>query len=113
MRKLTIAELRAKEVERLSEYTGSIEVARHLMNRFYRQCGRDFRLLELENNERTCNLSWVIRDSERNLELFKMLQADFQKYGLDLKYSGVVPTICEYTPGDSRIGREIIGRHFY
>lgn len=99
--KKTIAELRNTQVERLADIiyranneAGSLDVAINLMNRFYRLCGADERLLYLENDERTANRRSTIELSERTQRTLDRLQADFKKYGLKLVYFGYLPTIC-------------------
>lgn len=113
MAKMTIAQMREREVARLAEICGDRDKAYNLMYRFYRLCGMDSRLLELQNDERTYNSHYTLDLEERREKAFQRLRNDFRSFGLDLKYGGVCPTICEYTPNDSRIGREIIGRFFY
>lgn len=110
---MTIAQLREREVDRLEEITKDRRTACNLMNRYYRLAALEMRLLELTNDERFYNKPWVLRDEEKAERWRERLKADFNAYGLDLKYAGITGTICEYTPDDNRIGREIIGRHFY
>lgn len=85
MRKLTIAEKREKELRMATEtYNIKYEIAKHLMNRFYRLNADLDRLSYLENDEKTYN-----RRSAK--ELFKScgrridkLNKDLEPYGLAL-----------------------------
>ena len=57
MRKLTIAERREKELRRAVEtFNIEYDVAKKLMNRFYRLNADLDRLSYLENEEKTCNI---------------------------------------------------------
>ena len=52
MKKLTIAEMRKKELARFSEaYSIDLADAKKLVNSFYRFCGLESNLFYLENNE--------------------------------------------------------------
>lgn len=85
MRKLTIAELRERELDfAINEYSIDPETARHLMNRFYRLNADLDRLSYLENDSTTCN-----KRSTKNLSLscskrIEKLNHDFNNYGLAL-----------------------------
>lgn len=108
MKKLTIAELRAREVERLAERTNDYKTAQNLMNRYYRLAGALTRLLYLENTEHTCNLASTKALDERADKMRERLNADFNKYGLMLEFYGFLPTIT-----DHKGGSEVIYRYFY
>ena len=104
MPKKTIAQLRFEQVEKLagiiSTATGAdtdsaTEQAAHLMNRYYRLCGADERLLYLENDERTANRRSTQELSEQTEKRLESLQADFKKLGLKLTYFGYLPTITD------------------
>lgn len=85
MRKLTIAELRKRELDfAINEYSIDPETAKHLMNRFYRLNADLDRLSYLENDSTTCN-----KRSTKNLSLscskrIEKLNHDFNNYGLAL-----------------------------
>lgn len=98
MARLTIAQLREKEVIRLSALTEDMAKAQNLMNRYYRLCGMDERLLYLENDERTYNRRSTKELEARRDKAFDRLQNDFQAVGLKMVYFGYLPTIC---PKDS------------
>lgn len=106
--KKTIAELRAREVERLTERTNDYKTAQNLMNRYYRLAGALTRLLYLENDERTANRASTKYLDERAEKMRKRLDADFQKYGLMLEFYGFLPTIT-----DHKGGNEVIYTYFY
>jgi hypothetical protein len=96
MRKLTIAEKREKELRRATEtYNIEYDVAKKLMNRFYRLNADLDRLSYLENEERTCN-----RKSTKDLSLscdkrIDKLNKDLESYGLALDSFSHLITIVE------------------
>lgn len=85
MKKLTIAEKREKEPRRATEtYNIEYDIAKKLINRFYRLNADLDRLSYLENKERTCN-----RQSTKDLSLgcdrrIDKLNKDLEPYGLAL-----------------------------
>lgn len=91
-----------------AEFKIPAAVAQNLMNRFYRLCGAETRLLYLENDERTVNLRWVQDLSQQRDRRREKLDKDFSKYGLALKYFGYLPQICE-----AGTTREAVPRYFY
>ena len=118
MAKMTIAQLREKEVDRLAHYNNStptdedIQIARRLMNSFYRLCALDMRNCELSNDERTANKKYTLESEEKALKWYYRLDKEFNRlYGLRLIYAGICPTICEYE--NYCIKREVITRWFY
>ena len=93
MARLTIAQLREIELNKLSEITKDQDKARNMMNRYYRLCGMDERLLYLENDER-----WHDKQSTKDLEAqrdqaWERRNKDFNDYGMKLTYFGYLPTI--------------------
>ena len=108
MRKMTIAEQRAKEVERLAERTNDFTTAKNLMTRYYRLAGALTRLLYLENDERTANRASTKALDERADKMRKRLDTDFQKYGLMLVFYGFLPTITDHQGGN-----DVIYTYFY
>lgn len=95
MGKRTIAQLREKALNNMiRDYNIPEDVARNLMNRFYRLCGALDRLVVLENDARTANLRWVQELSEATYKRNDKLNAEFKVYGLELDYSGYLPSIC-------------------
>ena len=102
MAKKTIAQLRLEQVKVLSNIIATVNpadtdpdaTASNLMNRYYRLCGADERLLYLENDERTANRRSTQALSEQTEKRLAKLQADFKVYGLKLVYFGYMPTIC-------------------
>lgn len=108
MRTSVKAERAAARVRMSAEFKVPAAVAQNLMNRFYRLCGADTRLLYLENDERTVNLRWVHDLSQQRDKRREKLDKDFSKYGLALKYFGYLPQICE-----AGTTREAVPRYFY
>ena len=106
MRKLTIAQQRERELQRLVGYKTSnpsasdINEARRLMNSLYRLCGLCEKNLWLENTERTCNLKSTQASEERERRWWQRLDKDFKEiYGLRLVYCGYMPSVvkeCEH-----------------
>jgi len=118
MRKLTIAELRRRELAKLvafkteSPTDEDFREARKLMNSFYRLCGLAETNLYLSNEERTCNLKSTKRSEEREHAWWERLDKMFHElYGLNLVYCGYAPSIVKVTPGHGV--SEKIQRHFY
>lgn len=119
MRKPTVAECRAMEIQKLVSFKtdhptqADIDEARRLMNSFYRLCGLAERNLYLSNNEHTANLKRTADSEERECEWHRRLDQEFNRlYGLRLVYCGYMPSIgviC--TPGGGFA--EKIERHFY
>lgn len=95
MAKRTIAQKRQLALNNMiQDYNIPEDVARNLMNRFYRLCGALDRLIVLENEERTANLRWVQELSEATDKRNDKLNEEFKVYSLELKYFGYLPTIC-------------------
>lgn len=95
MAKMTIAQLREIEVNKLAQITEDHDKANNMMNRYYRLCGMDERLLYLENDER-----WHDRPYTKDLEAkrdkaWEKLNKDFNQYGMKLTYFGYLPTITD------------------
>lgn len=118
MSKLTVAQLREKEVERLAsfhaeEFTAEDkEKARKLMNSFYRLCGLAERNLHLSNDERTFNSKYTAKSEERENNWHKRLSEEFKSFAdLQLVYFGYLPSICEKCASGGY--REKISRYFY
>ncbi len=114
MKKMSIAELRRKEVYRLAEMDTKNDVntalteATKLMNSFYKLCGLEERLLYLENEERTCNIKFVACLEIKAEKWRERLQNAFSTYGLILVWYGYLPTITDHEGGS-----EVIYTYFY
>lgn len=119
MARLTIAQLREREVERLAHFhsenptENDMDTARRLMNSFYRLCGLCERNLYLANDERTCNRASTKASEDRESKWSKRLSKEFEEFsGLELFYSGYCPSIgIVYRP--SGACSEKITRWFY
>lgn len=115
--KKTIAELRREEVIKLAHFKTmqptkeDIEEAKSIMNAFYRLCGAYDRLVELDNNSRTCNLASTKQLSVQTEQRCQRLQQRLIPYGLVISFCGHLPSIgvCD------RNGAfyEKISRYFY
>ena len=100
MAKMTIAQLREREVKRLAEYhnpeytENDLQTAQKLMNSFYRLCGLSERNLYLANDEKWCNKAYTKKSEERESKWCKRLSAQFKEFaGLELYYAGYCPSI--------------------
>lgn len=119
MAKMTIAQLREKEIDRLVSYRtnepteNDYNEARRLMTSFYRLCGLAERNLYLANDERTCNRKSTKESEEREERWYKRLCKEFNSFcGLTLFYAGFAPSIGTR---DAKTGgcAEKITRWFY
>ena len=122
MPKLTIAQLREKEVYKLAKLhdpsnpepsEDAIQEARKLMGSFYRLCGLAERNLYLANDERTCNRPSTKASEDRESAWAARLSKQFLSFaGLELFYSGYAPSIGHiHRPGGGC--SEVINRWFY
>lgn len=119
MAKMSIAQLREKELERLVSYKtnnptdNDFSEARKIMNSFYRLCGLCETNLYLSNDARTCNSTYTAKSEERERVWYERLKKQFQDtYGLSLCYIGYCPSIGvkQYPSGGFA---EKISRYFY
>lgn len=119
MAKMTIAQLREREVERLAKFHAEnpteedIATARRLMNSFYRLCGLAETNLYLSNDERTCNRISTHKSEMRESIWHERLSKQFEEFaGLTLVYCGYAPSIgVKCYPGGGFC--EKINRWFY
>ena len=118
MAKMTIAQLREREIERLVRFKTANPTeddhneARRNMNSFYRLCGLSETNLNLANDEKRCNSSYTKRSEEREAKWHKTLDKVFHDtYGLNLVYCGYRPSIGIKKENDRFY--EKIGRYFY
>lgn len=111
MTRMTIAQMREMELDRLIAYKTSTPTeadyteARRLMNSFYRLCGLSYRVCMLQNSETTCNGRYCAEQEAKEEKWFNRL------YGLDLYYSGICPSIG--TKNENGGVSEKISRYFY
>ena len=119
MARMTIAQLREREVDRLAHYRtespteADYKEAKRLMNSFYRLCGLSETNLYLANTERTCNSAYTKASEERERRWVARLSDEFKEFcGLELYYSGYMPSIgTVHRPGGGV--SEKITRWFY
>ena len=100
MARMTIAQLREREVERLARFKSEsptdadIAEARRNMNSFYRLCGLAERNLYLQNDERSYNTRYAKKCEEKEDRWYRRLDKTFHDtYGLNLCYCGYAPSI--------------------
>lgn len=115
MAKMTIAQLREREVERLAEMseTKDLAEAKRLMNAFYRLCGIDDRLCYLENDWRTVNSPYTKKLAEQSYNRYQKLKKRFEDFcGLTLFYNSWLPSIGTKDPVTGSVCQKI-SRYFY
>ena len=119
MARMTIAQLREREVDRLARYhsenyTGEDRrEACRLMNSFYRLCGLAETNLYLSNDVYYCNSAYTKLSEERERKWFERLKKQFEDFsGLTLFYAGYAPSIGIVNP-ETGACAERIGRWFY
>ena len=118
MARMTIAQLREREVRNLARFKSEnptdedIAEARRNMNSFYRLCGLCETNLYLSNDERTANRGSTHRSEAREEAWHERLDKSFKDtYGLRLVYCGYTPSIG--TVGERGSFSEKIYRYFY
>lgn len=118
MAKMTIAQLREREVKRLALLKTSTPTeqdyneARKNMNSFYRLCGLCETNSYLVNDARRCNTSYAKRSEEKEYNWHKRLDKIFHDtYGLDLVYCGYCPSIG--VKNGNGVFSERISTYFY
>ncbi len=119
MARMTIAQLREREVDRLAHYHAEepseddYRVACKLMNSFYRLCGLADRNLYRANCEYTCNTERTKREEAREYAWYRRLSAKFKEFaGLELFYTGHMPSIGTRNPENGGVCEKIT-RWFY
>ena len=100
MARMTIAQLRERELNRLvafktdSPTREDYKEARRMMNSFYRLCGLCERNLYLTNDSETANRKSTNYSEVREDKWHKRLDKEFRDiYGLRLVYCGYCPSI--------------------
>lgn len=112
---MTIAEMRRRSVRELAERRNpnpteeDVALAKKTMNRYYRLCGMDERLLYLENDEKMHDKPYTIQLAAKRDKHFDRLNATFKnEFDAQMVYFGYLPTICaKGTYSDLYL------RHFY
>lgn len=115
---MTIAELRAEQVQELARYKNpnptpdDIAEAQHNMNSFYRLCGLDERCSILSNDAGQANSRRVKKMEDKAYRWCVRLDKIFHDtYGLKLEYCGTLPSIG--ITNESGGFTEKIARYFY
>lgn len=100
MARLTIAQIREKEVDKLAHIKSAnptdedFREARKIMNSYYRLCGLCKTNLYLANDESTAGKYYCIASELREDRWYKRLDKLFSElYGLRLVYCGYYPSI--------------------
>lgn len=99
---MTIAQQRRKEVLKLAAMheenpsDETIREAERLMNSYYRLAGLDYRLLDISNDTRTCNLWYTQKLEDKAYRWWRRLSKEFTDFcGLRLQYFGALPSIVD------------------
>ena len=102
MAKMTIAQLREREVLRLAYYHAEnpteedIRTAKRLMNSYYRLVGLCERVLYLSNDERTCNSRYLSELEDKEDKWYHRLSKQFAEFcGCRLRYFSYFPSIID------------------
>lgn len=93
MKKTTIAEQRAKALQEFAEKIGDYSAAKIIINRFYRVCAAEQRLLILENDEKTVNSRYTAEQREKCDKMRANLKKIANAHGLVMVYYSHLPTI--------------------
>ena len=100
MARLTIAQIREKEVDKLAHIKSAnpteedFREARKIMNSYYRLCGLCESNLYMANDERKANSRFCKESEAREDRWYKRLDKLFSElYGLRLVYCGYYPSI--------------------
>lgn len=93
MKKTTIAEQRAKALQEFAEKIGDIDAAKTIINRYYRVCAAEQRLLILENDERTADSRYTAEQREKCDKMYANLEKIANKHGLIIVNYSHLPTI--------------------
>ena len=119
MAKMTIAQMREREVQRLAEYHADIPTeedlkeARRLMNSFYRLCGLAETNLYLANDSERYNTKLLKESEEKEGKWYDRLSKEFEEFaGLRLFYAGYCPSIGTVNPVTGACSEKIT-RYFY
>lgn len=120
MAKMTIAQLRERELNKLVELKTDdpteedYDEARRNMNSYYRLCGLCERNLYMQNDERWCNTRRAAEEEQREEKWYKRLNKTFKEtYGVVLAYSGYFPSIVYEGSKPGCIGATAISTFFY
>ena len=100
MARLTIAQIRERELEKLAHFKTAnptaedFKEARKIMNSYYRLCGLCENNLYMANDERKANSRFCKESEAREDRWYKRLDKLFSElYGLRLVYCGYYPSI--------------------
>lgn len=100
MARMTIAQMRERDVYRLAEMHNNkptendIQEARRLFNSYYRLCGLSETNLYLQNDSKRHDTYYAKQSEEKERKWYDRLDAEFNKFaGLRLVYCGYYPSI--------------------
>lgn len=99
--KKTIAELRKKALQDFAEKIGDISAAKTIINRYYRICAAEQRLLILENDERTVNSRYTAEQCEKCDRMRAKLKKIVNAHGLIIVNYSHLPTITNQNGGNN------------
>ena len=120
MSKLTVAQLRERELERLVmiKTTNPSEEdyaeARRNMNSYYRLCGLCERNLYMQNDERAHSTRYAMECEKREGRWYERLNKTFKEtYGIVLAYAGYFPSIVYEGDRPGCVGPTAVNTYFY
>lgn len=101
MKKTAIAERRAKALQEFAEKIGDYSAAKTIINRYYRVCAAEQRLLILENDKRTADSRYTALLCEKCDKMRAGLKKIANAYGLIVVYYSHLPTITTEIGGNN------------
>ena len=95
MRKPTQHQQRERALINFNDkYIHDIEIARKIINSYYRLSGLNYRLCILQNQEATYNTNYTKQLEVKETNHIKRLKSYLEPYGLTIIYCGIYPTIA-------------------
>ena len=120
MAKMTIAQLRERELEYLVKLKTDnpteedYDEARRNMNSYYRLCGLCETNLYLQNDARMHDTRYARESEEREEKWYKRLNKTFKEtYGIILAYCGYFPSIVFEGDKPGCVGATAVSTYFY
>lgn len=109
---MTIAEKRAKALRRFNEdYIHDIDVARKIVNIYYRLVALEYRNLEHDTEENQSKI-WFKNDLEKESRMYDRLNKLLEPYNLHLSQAWCHVNICKYV-GNSGGVSPVLDTYFY
>ena len=121
MARMTIAQIRARQVETIARYKTDtpteqdMTTARTLLNSYYRLCGLADRNLYMANDERRCNTRYCAMSEEKEERWIKNLSERMRAFNALIVdyFGGYLPEILQVTGPRSVDRRQVLTPYFY